>query len=170
MTLKSAETKKLWWIKDVAVPLLVAIIALPIGMMIESYKGKIEVRLKHEEGKCGRTADYLESIAASLEAMEDDFNKAQVPHRSGAMLNATVELFDEKAEASIGQSQWQQMIKPLKDVAFDAEHKVDPVVDKYFISPDGKQQISAWNAKADHVIGILRAHAAAIRAEKEPCP
>ena len=159
-------------LKDVLIPLIVAVIALPVGMAIESYKSQLEARRhlqSEQENQCDRSAAYLETMASALEAMVDDFKKGTVPRKSGALFNSTVEVLGEKAKRAVGGSEWNNLIDPLQHVAREAQQDLDPFVYEYFQQPDGKQKIDAWTVEAEHAIGELRARAAVLRAHLDSC-
>src|ERR1700685_3106738 len=99
---KEPQPDKINGTKDVGVPLAVAIIALPVGMKIESYKSN----QAEAATQCERSAAYLDEMAISLEAMIKDFNSGIEPRESGVEFKQTMDLFGNAGEKAVGSDTW----------------------------------------------------------------
>jgi hypothetical protein len=160
------------WLKDIAIPVMVALITFPVGMAMEAYKNHL-AEVEHQkllnESQCERTANYLDSMAEALRAMNKDFSQGLAPRESGALFNSTLLVFGEEAQSGLGSAKWKMLIDPLKQVANDAQYNIDPLVHEYFQTTDGKDKIAAWTMKAERAIGELRGRAIVLRAHLDSC-
>lgn len=159
------------WVKDLVVPILAAVIALPVGIGVEKYKtdaAREELEHSQHQVECAQNAVYLDSMALALGGMIDDFQKHQNPRENGREFNLMLDALGKRGSPELGSNEWNSLIDPLRKVANDAQN-VDLIFGHYYRDSAGRSELEAWINDASRAKGELRAEAAKMRADLDSC-
>jgi hypothetical protein len=97
-------------------------------------------------------ATYIRAISAALLAMADDFNKGEIPYKSGREFIGVLNVFEDYVIPHLG-AEALERLKKLNELARDAQQIDIPLYEGRV----PKDQIARWTVEAKRAAGDLSA-------------
>jgi len=153
--------KKRWLLSKDATAIVVALLALPVGMGIEYTRHYLESRKADETTQlenCKKEAAYLETMADALARIATDLKNQKTPYEADHVFVGMLGIFDRELNDVLGNDEWSRL-SDLRELENSIELADPPVRIEGMKSPRVVKAVE----DSERAAGALRARAQQIR-------